>query len=125
MLEPNLEMQIHQKPLRGTFFDSYSKKLAVLVVTVCVVLFAGLDGQVGLVLFFYLFPLGLGILFGNDTSVMGNALVLIGWGVYLTLAASIVVSKRRAVVIVLFVILLGLLLINVQGCRQMLEHASF
>ena len=72
----------------------------------------------GLILYVWLFPLGLMKAIGWEQSGKDNDYIL-GWLPYIALTIAAMYSRPRVLYFTIYVVLCILLLLNVVGCQQM------
>jgi hypothetical protein len=84
----------------------------------------------GLVLFFWLFPVGLFAPFGGgdttvDPPVGGYALLVGGWVLYIALSVYGLRQRQRVRYFWVYGVLVALLALNAAGCRYEMAHIHF
>lgn len=75
-------------------------------------------------IFLLYFPLGLFYFFPTSAFFLMNlAKLVLGWGVYITIVTIGTTSKKFYVFVFAYILLLGLLILNLQGCVSMIVDA--
>jgi hypothetical protein len=71
-----------------------------------------------------MFPVGLFRIFSTDAGQRANELIPLGWTLYAAICVALLAISHKRTYIVLFLVLCGMLVVNVIGCRVMIGEAG-
>jgi hypothetical protein len=76
-------------------------------------------GELQAALFFTLLPLGLWLPFADHVDVHLDVAVAVGWFVYFLISVAFLAVPKKRFALAVYVVLLGLLCLNIMSCQQM------
>ena len=118
-------------PFRAQQFDrpiAKGARVGLWLVACAVAAAATVAPSLTLLLFCWLFPMGLAAPFGAsewNSPVATYGTLAVGWSVYIGLSVYGLRQSRRAQYFAAYAILLALLVLNVAGCRYEVVHMKF